>query len=383
MTTTDLSPSAATPSLASAAAPEQHDPAPQQDPTEQLVERLTQSVLGAFEVYSIFLGDQLGLYRPLGQEWLTSQDLAQRAGVHERYAREWLEHQTVSGLVEVNDPTQPATHRRYHLNAAHAEVLTQSESLSYLTPFPRMVAASAIQLPALLDAYRSGDGVAWSQHGPQVRTGQADANRALFLSEYASTWIPAIPGAHEALQGGGRVADIGCGDGWSAIALALAYPTIRVDGIDLDPESVEAARHHAASYGVANRVSFHTADAESISAPGTYDLVTAFECVHDMANPVDVLAEMRSVAKPGAPVLVMDERVGDKFTGEPDVVEQLYYGFSLMVCLPDGMSHSPSVGTGTVMRPDTLRGYAQEAGFSGLEILDIENDLFRFYLLTH
>lgn len=377
MTMTDVAPAEATiDDLTSAGT---GDP----DATLELVERITQSVLGAFEVFSIFLGDQLGLYRPLSQEWLTSEELSRRTGVHERYSREWLEHQTVSGLVEVDDPARPALERRYHLNAAQAEVLTQTESLSYLTPFPRFVAASAIQLPALLDAYRSGDGVAWSHYGPEVRTGQADANRALFLSEYARTWIPAIPGAHETLTCGGRVADIGCGDGWSAIALALAYPKVHVDGIDLDPESVEAARQHAASYGVADRVSFHTADAEFISTRGSYDLVTAFECVHDMANPVDVLAAMRGAAKPGAPVVVMDERVGEHFTGEPDMVEQLFYGFSIMVCLPDAMSHSPSAATGTVMRPDTLRGYAQAAGFSGLDVLDIENDLFRFYLLAH
>jgi 2-polyprenyl-3-methyl-5-hydroxy-6-metoxy-1,4-benzoquinol methylase len=361
------------------------DPAQPQDavppPTaDSLVERLSESMLGALDVVSIYIGDQLGLYPPLLGHDLTSTELAERAGIHERYAREWLEQQTVSGLVQCADPGAPAMERRYRLPDAHAEVLTDRDSLTYLTPFARVIASASVQLPALLEAYRTGGGVPWSQYGDAMRTGQADANRPLFLHEMGSSWIPAVPGAHEALTSGGRVADIGCGEGWSSIAIALAYPYVHVDGMDLDPESVEAARRHADAYGVADRVRFHTTDAAS-AAQGDYDLVTAFECVHDMADPVAVLASMRQLAGHGAPVVVMDERVNEHFTGESEFVERLLYGISLIVCLPDGMSHSPSVGTGTVMRPDTLRGYAEQAGFAGVDVLPIENDLFRFYSL--
>ena len=348
-----------------------------------LTERLVTSMLGAFDVLSIYLGDQLGLYGPLADGWTTSTELADTTGTHERYTREWLEQQSAAGLVTVDEPGKPAHERRFHLPAAHAEVLHDTESLSYLTPFARVIAASAIQLPTLLQAYRTGDGVSWAQYGDHMRTGQGDANRALFLQCLATEWIPKIPGAADALRRGGRMADVGCGEGWSSIAAALGFPEAGVVGIDLDAESVEAAREFAGDYGVADRVSFHTADAAWIGDEGGFDLVTAFECVHDLANPVEVLASMRRMVSPTGSVVVMDEKVGEAFAGPADEVEQLMYGMSLMICLPDGMSHSPSAATGTVMRPAQLRDYAEQAGFCDVEVLDIDHDLFRFYLLRH
>ncbi|HKJ10796.1 MAG TPA: class I SAM-dependent methyltransferase [Ornithinimicrobium sp.] len=347
---------------------------------EGFLERLSESMLGALDVLSVYLGDQLGLYDQLVDRRLTSAELAERAGVHERYAREWLEQQTVCQIVDCDDPHASSAQRRYGLSGAHAEVLADRDSLAYLVPFFRVIASSAVRLPALLEAYRSGGGVSWAQYGEAMRTGQADANRPLFLHEMGRSWLPSLPGVHQKLGAGGRVADIGCGEGWSAIAMALAYPNVRVDGMDLDAESIEAARGHAAAYGVGDRVRFHLIDAAS-APQGDYDLVTAFECVHDMADPVAVLSAMRQLAAHGATVLVMDERVNETFTGEPDFAERLMYGLSLMVCLPDGMSHSPSAGTGTVMRPDTLRHYAEQAGFRGVDILPIEHELFRFYSL--
>lgn len=352
------------------------------DPAAALTERLFGSILGTFDILSIHIGDQLGLYGHLRQDWLTSGELAARAGMHERYAREWLELQAFSGLIDVEDAGAPALERRYHLSEAHGEVLQNTSSPDFLTPFARVVASAAVQMPALLDAYRSGDGVSWAQYGDHMRTGQGDANKNLFLTSLAQEWVPVFPGAADTLRCGGRVADIGCGEGWSSIAVALGFPQVRVDGIDLDPESVEAARRHAKAHGVEDRVTFRSGDASWVGDSHAYDLVTAYECVHDMANPVEVLTAMRQLAKPGAPVVVMDEKVAERFGTEPDPVEQMYYGMSLLICLPDGMSHTPSVGTGTVMRPSTLRGYAQAAGFADIQILDIDNDLFRFYLLT-
>ena len=132
----------------------------------------------------------------------------------------------------------------------HAAVLADRDSLAFFTPFARMVAAAAVQLPALQDAYRTGGGVGWEAFGPLMRTAQADANRPLYLGPLAREWLPALPEVHRDLTAGGRVADIGCGEGWSSIGIALGYPAARVDGFDVDPASVDAARRHAASYGV-------------------------------------------------------------------------------------------------------------------------------------
>jgi 2-polyprenyl-3-methyl-5-hydroxy-6-metoxy-1,4-benzoquinol methylase len=185
-----------------------------------------------------------------------------------------------------------------------------------------------------------------------------------------------------ALRRGGRVADVGCGFGWSSIGIALAYPDATVDGFDVDEPSVQAARRNAAEAGVADRVRFTVADVAAVAGTGAYDVVTAFECIHDLADPVSVLAAMRRLARPEGTVLVMDERVAERFTAPGDEVERLMYGYSLACCLADGLSERPSVATGTVMRPATLRRYAREAGFADVEVLDVDDDFFRFYRLV-
>jgi SAM-dependent methyltransferase len=238
-------------------------------------------------------------------------------------------------------------------------------------------------MPALLSAYRSGGGVTWAEHGDDAREAQAAANRPLFLGALGREYLPSIPDADAALRRGGRLADVGCGHGWSSIGIALAYPDATVDGYDVDAPSIEAARRNAAESGVADRVRFHLADVGTLTdTGGPFDVVTAFECVHDLPDPVGVLSAMRALAGDRGTVLVMDERVAETFTAPGDEIERLMYGYSLMCCLPDGMAHQPSAGTGTVMRPDTLRRYAVAAGFTGVDILDVDDMFFRFYRLT-
>jgi SAM-dependent methyltransferase len=164
--------------------------------------------------------------------------------------------------------------------------------------------------------------------------------------------------------------------------MATGYPAARIDGFDIDVPSVVQARHNAAESGVSDRVQFFVADAGHLGADTQYDVVTAFECVHDLPDPVAVLTAMRSMVAPGGTVLVADEPVAPEFTAPGDEVERLMYGYSLVCCLPDSLSTDGSVGTGTVMRPATLEGYARAAGFAGVEVLPVGQDYFRFYRLT-
>ncbi len=349
--------------------------------TDELADHLFASALGTLDILSVHLGDRFGLYDVLADGPMDEAEVSRRSGMHPRYAREWLEQQVVSGLIEVDDPALAPESRRYSLPAEHAAVLADRDGLAYFAPFARLLAAAAVQRPALEQAYRTGGGVGWAAYGELMRTAQAEANRPLYLGPLGSEWLPALPEVHQALTDGGTVADIGCGEGWSSIGIAEAYPTSRVDGYDVDAASVEAARSHAEERGLGDRVTFHLVDGAGGGEAGSYDLVTAFECVHDLPDPVSVLMNARRLVRAGGTVLVMDERVPESFTGPGDPVEQLMYGFSLLVCLPDGLSHDGSVGTGTVMRPDQLRAYAREAGFVDLEVLPIENDVFRFYRL--
>ncbi len=351
---------------------------------ETYAERLFAAVLGAQEVQAAYLGDRLGWYRALaGGEGLTSADLADRTATAERYAREWLEHQAVSGVLTVENPQAAATERRFSLPAGHAEVLTDELSPSHLLPLARFVAGLGKHVDAMVAAYRTGGGIAWAELGEDPREAQGAANRPLFLGPLGRDYLPRIADVNAALRSGGRVADIGCGLGWSSIGIALAYPDATVDGFDLDAPSIETARRNAIEAGVADRVRFHVADAgAAVAGRQTYDLVVAFECIHDLSHPVDVLASMRALAGERGAVIVMDERVADEFGAPADEVERLMYGWSITCCLADGLSQPGSAGTGTVMRPATLERYARDAGFSGIEVLPIEDDFFRFYRLA-
>jgi SAM-dependent methyltransferase len=255
------------------------------------------------------------------------------------------------------------------------------DSLAYLAPLARLTTASGNRMAELLDAYRTGGGVSWQQLGVDAREAQSYANRPMYLGQLASEFLPQIPDLHHLLQSGARVADVGCGEGWSSIAMALGYPEVTVDGFDIDTESVVAANRNAATSGVSGRVTVTTADVQDDLLTDTYDAVFAFECVHDLSDPVSFLSTMRRIAKPGAPIIVMDERTADSFRPDAGPVEQLLYGFSITCCLPDGMSDEDSAATGTVMRHSTLDAYARSAGFDGATVLDIEHDVFRFYRL--
>lgn len=348
---------------------------------EAVADRVFADLLGAMSTYATTIGVTLGWYDALaGGDPLTAAELAAATDTDERYAQEWLEQQTVSGYLDVVDATRPAADRRFTMTRAAAEVLTDRSSLAYMAPFPGLATALGHNLEEVIDAYRTGAGFGWHQHGDGARCGQAEANRPMFLQLLGQDYLASIPAVDAALRGGGTVADVGCGLGWSSIGVARAYPSARVDGYDIDAPSIERARTNAAESDVADRVRFHTVDVAEVQADG-YDVVLALECVHDMADPVSVLEAMRRMVKPGGTVIVMDERVGECFTGEPDPVEQLMYGFSLICCLPDGRNAPESVATGTVMRQPTLERYATEAGFSAVDALPIDNDFFRFYEL--
>jgi len=352
---------------------------------DAFVERILESAGGTFEIFTIYIGHVLGLYQALAVYGpITSGRLSRVTGTQERYVREWLEQQTVTGILDVEDETETAENRRFSLSPAHAEVLLEKNSPNYVAPLAQMLAGAVRPLPALLDAFRYGGGVEYSKYGADFREGQAAINRVTFLKDLPEEWIPAVPELHQRLLDSSnpvRIADIGVGGGWSTIGMGKAYPYAIIDGYDLDGPSIELARRNAASVGLNGRVNFHVRDAADPSLAGTYDLVTAFEAVHDMSDPISALQTMRRLAGEDGAVIVVDERVGETFTAEGNDVEWMMYGWSVLHCLPVGMADSPSAATGTVMRLDTLRQYAREAGFSDVEILPIENFFFNIYRL--
>jgi len=349
---------------------------------EEFAERIFGSTLAAMDLFSMHLGDRLGYYRALAEEPATAGQLAERTGTDARYAREWLEQQAVTGIVEVLDETNDTDARRFWLPRGHAEVLTNETSLSFMAPLPRMLAAVGVQLPTLLDAYRRGGGVSWGRFGTDMREAQADVNRPPFQQLLGRQYFRHVPDVFERLsRGPSIVADLGCGAGWSSIGIAQAFPQAVVHGYDVDSPTVELARRNASEAGVTDRVTFEVVDATDPTLSGDHDLVIAIECVHDLARPVEFLATMKRLAGDEGAVIVGDMNVAETFTAPGDDIERLMYGYSILICLPDGRSHPDSAATGTAMRPETLRRYATEAGFSELEVLPIETDFWRFYRL--
>ncbi len=345
---------------------------------EAMAGRLFEASLATMDLYSVYLGKRLGLYQALTEGPATTRDLSSKTGLDERYVREWLEQQVSTGFLSASEESGGF---RFTLPDPVREVLLDEESLNHMGPIAGMLVASGNQLDAIADAFKTGGGVEWSDYGPDMVGGQGAFNRPMFVHQLAQEYLPQIPGLVERLnRPGARISDFGCGYGWSSVAMARAFPGVSVDGVDIDLPSLDAARTHAAANGVGARTSF-VSNADNLPAGG-YDLVTAFECIHDMANPVQVLAAMRRATKPGGTVLVVDERVADTFSGEQaDDIERMMYGWSVLVCLPAGRTEETSVATGTVMRLPVLERYACEAGFAGVEVLPIENDFFRFYLL--
>ncbi|HEY6747522.1 MAG TPA: class I SAM-dependent methyltransferase [Mycobacteriales bacterium] len=348
-----------------------------QDRAAALSDRLLGQTLQIAEAAAVWLGHDLGWYGALRDGGpATPEQLATRTGTAVRYAREWLEQQAVAGILDREGEA-------YTLPAAHAEVLLDPDSPLCTEPLARSVLVAARQLPAIAAAARGGGGVPWQAYGPELSAAQGDGNRPALKHVLAREWVPQLAALRDRLERGARVADIGCGEGWAGIGLALHHPGITVTGFDLDEVALAAARRHAEEAGVADRVTFHRADAGTGLHGGPYDVAVAIECVHDMPQPVEVLRAVHAATTADALVYVIDMAADERLTAPGDETQRLLYGFSLLICLPDSMSHPGSAATGTVLRPATLDGYARQAGFAGARAEDVaDTGFWRFYRLT-
>jgi ubiquinone/menaquinone biosynthesis C-methylase UbiE len=355
---------------------------PDEAQAAELNGRLFVATVEAIELAAVVLGDRLGLYKALADRGpQTAAELARATGINPRYAREWLEQQAVAGFIAVEEDGDDEA-RRYSLPRAHAPVLLDPDHPLYALPLAELVPMLGKVDDQLTEAFHTGAGVPYAAYG--IHDIQAAFTRPLFVNLLAKEWVPAIPELHERLQADppARVVEIGCGEGVAAITLASAYPKIRVDGFDLDDASIAQARRNAADAGVADRVTFEVRDVTDTSLTGNYDAAFAFEMVHDLARPVDALRTLRRITADDGFVIVGDELASEEFDAPGDELQRFLYAASVVHCLPVGMAEQPSAGTGTVMRPSTVRRYAQDAGFTDIEILPIENDVWRFYRLV-
>src|SRR3954454_19280918 len=248
-------------------------PSPAELTAEAAAERLLEATAGAVDLVAVYLGDRLGWYASLRDDGPATPDqLADRTGTSRRYAREWLEQQAGTGLLKVESDG------RFGIPRGVAEALTNPASLAYVAPLGRMLVASMVQMPALLQAYRSGGGVSWAQLGADARESQADMNRPWYESVLPGA-LQGVPHLHEALsRTGARIAEIGCGGGWASLALARAYPSAEVAAYDTAPATIELAVENVRSANLDHRVRVLQADAAALPV-AEFDVLFALECV--------------------------------------------------------------------------------------------------------
>ncbi len=350
--------------------------------SEPLAEQLARGALSTLELFGVFLGRRLAIYDALRDgRARTVGEVATCCGIDPRYAREWLEQQAVAGVLVVRELADAPERRRYSLPARNAAALCDEEAPDFVAALADILVGIASALPEVVEAFRTGGGVPYERYGVYFREGQGAINRPACAHDLCSRWLGAIPGLDETLRTrrDARILDVGCGSGFATIALADAYPGAHVIGCDLDVASIEDARRNAEQVG--SQARFVAGGIESAVGAGHVDLVLLLEVLHDLADPVAVLSAARAALAPGASVLVVDERVAERFVAPGDDLERLMYGYSISHCLPASMATPNSAALGTVMRPAQVRALAREAGFAACDVLPIEHPMFRLYRL--
>jgi len=307
----------------------------------------------------IVIGDRLGLYRAMaGAGAVSAGELAEKTGTSERYVREWLNAQAAGGYV-----TYDATTQKYELPAEHAMALADEDSPAFVGGAFELATATLKSIPQIEAAYRSGAGVGWHEHDHGVFTGCERFFRPGYNANLVSTWIPALDGVEEKLRVGARVADVGCGLGASSRLIAESYPRSRVTGFDYHQESIELARKKAREAGLSERLSFEVAPAASF--PGTgYDLVTVFDSLHDMGDPVGAARHVKQALAPDGTWLIVEPIAGDRTEQNLNPVGRAYYAFSNFLCVPSSLSQEVGLALGAQAGEKRIRDVVTAAGFT-------------------
>jgi 2-polyprenyl-3-methyl-5-hydroxy-6-metoxy-1,4-benzoquinol methylase len=307
----------------------------------------------------VVMGDKLGLYRALaGAGALSPAELAERSGSAERYVREWLNAQAAGGYVSY-DPDSG----RYTLPPEQTVALTDADSPAYLPGFFQLALGSVLDSPKIVEKARSGDGFGWHEHVHDVHEGCERFFRPGYNANLVAEWLPALDGVIDKLQRGALVADIGCGHGSSTILMAQAFPHSTFVGSDYHAGSIETARRRAQEAGVADRVQFQVASATASDRAG-YDLVTMFDCLHDMGDPVGASRHVRGSLKPDGTWMIVEPQAGDRVEDNLNPVGRAYYAFSTLLCTPASLSQDVGLALGAQAGQARIGDVVSAGGFS-------------------
>jgi SAM-dependent methyltransferase len=310
----------------------------------------------------IHVGDRLGLYRAMGDARpVTSDELAQRTGLAERYVREWLHNQAAAGWVTYDPATTTFT-----LPAEHAILVADESQPTFLLGGFDFTASAWADEATLVDAFRTGKGIGWHEHDHRLFSGTERFFRPGYQANLVASWLPALDGVVERLTAGARVADVGCGHGAATILLGESYPESCVIGFDYHEASIESARKRATEAGVADRVSFDVAGAKDFE--GEYDLVCLFDCLHDMGDPVGAARHVREQLAPGGTLLLVEPAAADSPEENHHPLGRLFYAASTMICTPASLSQDVGLGLGNQVGFARLSEILGQAGFTQVRL---------------
>ena len=326
---------------------------------EKFVFRAVDEVGAALNAALVVMGDKLGLYRVLaGAGPLTPAEVAERSGTTERYVREWLNAQAAGGYVEY-DPESG----RYTLPPEQAMALTDADSPAYLPGFFQIALGSVCDSPRITEAARTGVGIGWHQHVDDVFEGCERFFRPGYNANLLTSWLPALDGVVAKLERGARVADVGCGHGASTILMANAFPHSSFMGSDYHDGSIETARRRAADAGVAERARFEVSSAATYAGHG-YDLVTMFDCLHDMGDPVGAARHVRETIASDGTWMIVEPAAADRVEDNFNPIGRAYYAFSTLLCTPASLSQDVGLALGAQAGEARIRDVVRAAGFT-------------------
>jgi SAM-dependent methyltransferase len=325
----------------------------------QFVFRAVDEVGATLNAALVVMGDKLGLYRALaGAGPLSAQELAERTGTAERYVREWLNAQAAGGYVSYDPETA-----RYALPPEQTVALTEPDSPAYLPGFFQIALGSVMDSPTITEKARSGDGFGWHEHVHDVHEGCERFFRPGYNAHLVAEWLPGLDGVVDKLERGALVADVGCGHGASTVLMAQAFPNSTFVGFDYHGGSIDTARARAGDAGISDRVSFQCAPAAGYSGIG-YDLVTMFDCLHDMGDPVGAARHVRQTLKPDGTWMIVEPQAGDRVEDNLNPVGRAYYAFSTLLCTPASLSQEVGLALGAQAGEARIRDVVQTGGFT-------------------
>ena len=328
------------------------------DRLQEMTGKVLADIGATFHAPLVLIGEKLGLFKELATAKLNAGQLAVRTNTAVRYVEEWLPAMASGGYVSYDSETQC-----YYLTPEQSMVLADEESPAYM-PGAFQAAIAAIKSESkITEAFRTGKGVGWHEHDAELFLGTERFYRPLYKTHLVSTWIPALDGVLQKLTKGAFVADVGCGHGLSSILMAQAFPMSRFEGFDCHELSIDAATQHAREAGVADRVRFEALAARDIPDAG-YDLVTSFDCLHDMGDPAGAAETIFKALKPDGTWMIVEPYAGDVVEHNFNPVGRLYYCASVLLCVPGALAQDVGLALGAQAGEKRLREVVLSAGFT-------------------